>query len=75
MASCSLVGVSNETLDKKLDGLLLHEQFAEKSYYQTVAPSIEDKLVLKKYNNSIKNIGSRYEIGLLLKKKDVTLPK
>ena len=52
----------------------LYEQFAEKDYDQTVAPLVEDKFVLNEYEKSVKNNENRYEIGLPLKDKNVTLP-
>ena len=55
----SVVRVSNEILDKKLDALL-SEQFAERLHDQSAPFSVEDELVAEKYSNSIKEIDNRY---------------
>ena len=52
----------------------MHESFAKKPHDLNQAPSVNDKIVLNKYQESIKNIGGRYEIALPFKEKDVNLP-
>ena len=54
--------------------LLLHESFAEQPYDFNQAPSVNDKIVLEKYKNSIKNIDNRYQIELPFKKDHVNVP-
>ena len=44
--------------------LLLHESFAERPHDFNQAPSVNDKIALDKYKNSIKNISNRYQIEL-----------
>ena len=49
----NIVYIFNKDLNIKIDKLL-EEQFAEKIYDNTEIPSIEDKLVIKKYENFTK---------------------
>ena len=72
MTRCNFLRLSDDVLEKKVD-LLLHESFAEKPHDLNQAPSVEDKIVLNKYHESIKNIGNRFEIALPFKKKEVNL--
>ena len=61
--------VSKQQLDT-----IIYESFAKKPHDSNVAPSVEDKLVLKSYKNSVKNVGGRFEIGLPFKNENVELP-
>ena len=60
-------------LEKKVD-LLLHESFAEKPNELNQVPSVNDKTVLNKFQNSMKNIGGGYEIAFPFKEKNINLP-
>ena len=54
--------------------VLLHESFAERPHDFNHAPSVNDKIVLEKYKNSIKTVDDRYQIELPFKKDDVNVP-
>ena len=64
--------LSDDVLEKKVD-LLLHESFAEKPHDFNQASSVEDKIVLNKYHETIKNIGNRFQIALPFKEKEINL--
>ena len=49
---CNFVCVADDMLEKKVD-FLLHESFAEKPHDFNQALSVNDKIVLNKYRNSI----------------------
>ena len=58
---------------KKID-TLLHESFAEHPQDFNCAPSVNDKIVLNDYKNSIESVGDRFEIPLLFLKKMLKFP-
>ena len=68
MTCCNFMRISDDILEKKVD-LLLHESFAEKPHDLNQAPSVNDKIVLSKYKESIQNIGGRYQIELPLNRR------
>ena len=70
---CNLVRSSDEFLEKKID-TLLHESFAERPHDFNNAPSVNDKIVLDKYKNSVKAVNNRYQIALPFKKENVEVP-
>ena len=73
MTRCNFVRISDDILEKKVD-LLLRESFAEKPYDFNQAPSVNDKIVLSKYKESIQNIGGHYQIELPFKQEVINLP-
>ena len=73
LVRCNYIRTVDEKLEKRLD-TIIYESFAEKPHDSNVAPSVEDKLVLKSYENSVKNVGGRFEIGLPFKNENVELP-
>ena len=52
----------------------MHESFAERPNDFNCAPSVDDKVVLEKYKNSIKTVDNRYQIALPFKKENVEVP-
>ena len=52
----------------------MHESFAERPRDFNCAPSVDDKVVLHKYKNSIKTVKNRYQIALPFKKENVVVP-
>ena len=66
IVKCNYVRVSDEMLEKRLD-TLIHESFAEKHHDTNTVPSVEDKVVLQQYRESIKVENDRYIIGLPFK--------
>ena len=70
---CNFVCISDDTLENKVD-LLFRESFAEKPHDFNQAPSVNDKIVLSIYKESIKNIGGRYQIELPYKQEGINLP-
>ena len=73
LTRCNLVRFSEELLEKKVD-VLLHELFAERPHDFNCAPSVDDKVVLKKYKSSIKVIDNRFQRALPFKKGEVEMP-
>ena len=73
LVRCNYIRTVDEKLEKRLD-TIIYESFAEKPHDSNVAPSLEDKLVLRSYEKSVKNIGGRFEIGLPFKNENVELP-
>ena len=73
LTRCNLVRTSDELLEKKID-VLLHESFAERPHDFNSAPSVNDKIVLEKYKDSIKCENGRYQISLPFKKDIVEVP-
>ena len=69
----NLIRISDELLEKKVD-VLLRESFAERPHDFNSAPSVNDKIVLQHYKDSIKCENSRYQISLPFKKKNVEVP-
>ena len=53
--------------------VLLHESFAKRPHDFNQAPSVNDKIVLEKYKNSLKAIDNRYQIELPFKKDNVNV--
>ena len=70
---CNFVRLSDEFLEKKADALL-YESFAERPHDFIQAPSVNDKIVLRKYKESIETVDNRYHIGLPFKNDDVSMP-
>ena len=66
MTICNFVQVADDLLEKSVD-LLLHESFAERPHDFNQAPFIDDKIVLRKYKESIKHIGGRYQKRTFIK--------
>ena len=60
-------------LNDRLDSIM-HEKFAEKLYDPMEALSVEDQVVIDKYENSIEKVGDRYKIKLSFKADHVELP-
>ena len=54
-------------MEKKVD-LLLHESFAENPHDLNQAASVEDKIALNKYNETIGNVDNRFQTHFPLKK-------
>jgi hypothetical protein len=73
LTRCNLVRCADEILEKKID-TLLHESFAERPHDFNCAPSVNDKIVLNDYKNSIESVGDRFEIALPFKKKMSKFP-
>ena len=64
--------IFGRTLIKKLD-ILLHEAFAERPHDFNCAPSVNDKVVLESYKNSIKVVDNQFQIALTFKKGKVEI--
>ena len=69
----TFVRLSDEMLERKVD-VLLHESFAERPHDFNQAPSINNKMVLENYKNSIKTVDDRCHIELPFKKDYVSVP-
>ena len=52
----------------------MHKSFAERPHDFICAPSVDDKVVLEKYKNSIETVDNQYQIALPFKKDDVEVP-
>ena len=73
LVRCNYIRTVDEKLEKRLD-TIIYESFAEKPHDSNVAPSLEDKMVLRSYEKSVKNVGDRFEMGLPFNNENVVLP-